>query len=161
MILEQLGLLMENEALSGDDSGTPSAVGYCLDLASAYNDLGVGSHVWLVIKTTVAADYTTGDETYQFVLRTGTGTNGTDINAGTQDLLLTEDMDGDDTRLDVAGDWIIRVAIPIDLRQRYLQVFKNFGGTTPTISVSASISPSLPPSDVNRQVHPASPMSPP
>lgn len=161
MICEQLGQWLENEALTTDDSGTPSAIGYALDLASAYADIGVAGKAWLVVKCTVAADYSTGNETYQFVLRSGTGTDGTDINAGVLDLAETEDMNGDDVRVDVAGDWIWRIAIPIDLKQRYIQLFKNLGGTSPTISISASLVSDLPPSDVNRQVHPASPMSPP
>jgi len=161
MICEQLGQLLENEALTTDDSGTPSAIGYALDCASAYADIGVGGKIWLVIKTTVAADFTSGNETYQFIVRTGTGTDGTDINAGVLDVAETDSMDGDDVRLDVAGDYIWRIQLPIDIKQRYIQLFKCFGGTTPTISISASLVSDLPPSDYSRQTHPAGPMSPP
>lgn len=166
MILEQLGLLLENESLTTDDSDTPAAIGYCLDLVSAKNDPGVGGGpLYLTIKCTVDADYGSSNETYQFILRNGNSSDGTDIDAtlglggGARDVFLTEEMGGNDLRLD-AGEWIARVSLPMDIEYRYLQMFKVFGGTTPAISVSVTISPTVPPSDRNRQVGPLPPAEP-
>lgn len=149
MILEQLGMLCDAEVLAASDT----YAGYCIDMVSAVGEHGSASEIWMVLSTNVAADYTTGDEYYQFILRGGTGTDGTDINAGNVDLLLTADMAGDDTRLATAGAYILRCTLPYEAgAYRYLQLYYNQTGTTPSITIDFSLSPSRPPSDRNKQV---------
>ncbi|MBU1621745.1 MAG: hypothetical protein KKF27_20995, partial [Gammaproteobacteria bacterium] len=105
MILEQLGLLAEAEALT---TASTSAVGYCLDLASAYNDPGVGNHFWICIKCTTTGSSGAANGTYQFHVRKGSGTDGTDINAGNVDVLTTDAIAEGDARA-TAGGWPLRV----------------------------------------------------
>jgi hypothetical protein len=107
----------------------------------------------MALSTNVAADYTNLDEQYEFVLRTGTGTDGTDINAGATDIIKTADMAGNDGRIDAAGDWILRCTLPMECSAaRYLQLYANTTGTTPTITIDFSVSPSKPRTDYNIQV---------
>ena len=138
MILELLGKICDAEACAAADS----YIGYCVDMVSATQNLPGASHIYVVITTNVAADYTTGDEYYQFQLRTGTGTDGTDINAGAITLLETPSMAGDDARLDTAGDAILDCSIPMRqmTRQRYWQLYYAQAGTTPSITIDASFS---------------------
>lgn len=151
MILDQLGLLAENSAL---DTANTAKASYTLDLQTAYSRPGSGLGLWLVIKTTVAAGGTTG--TFQFILRNGSATDGTDISGGNQrDVLMTGAIAQADARVATAGKYIIRIPLPKEIIYRYLQVWKTFGGTLPTISVSISISPTEPPSDENIQYNPS------
>jgi len=60
---------------------------------------------------------------------------------------------GDDTRLDAAGDYIWRHTLDYYAGTfRYLQLYYAQTGTTPSITVDFSLSPSPPPSDRNVQV---------
>ena len=73
MILTLLGKCVDAEALAASDT----YVGEALDLVSATHRLPGASLLWLALSTNVAADYANADETYEFVVRTGTGTDGT------------------------------------------------------------------------------------
>lgn len=149
MILTLLGKLCDAESLAASDT----YAGYCLDLASATQRLPGASLLWLALSTNVAADYTTGDETYEFVLRTGTGTDGTDINAGALSIISTTVLNGDNARLDASGDWILRCTMPMECSaQRYVQLYYDRSGTTTSITIDFSISPSKPRTDYNIQV---------
>ena len=146
MILEQLGMLADAQAISGD-----GYVGYCIDLVSAVGDPGV-SMVWLNLTTNVAADHTTGDEKYNFQIRCGTGTDDTDLNAGVITIIETGDIDGDDARVASAGAAILQCTLPYQANLQYLELYCDVTGTTPTITVDFSLSPSKPRSPYNRQV---------
>lgn len=149
MILSLMGKLCDAEALAASDT----YAGYCLDMVAATHQKPGAADYWMALSTNVAADYTTGDEAYQFVFRTGTGTDGTDINAGARDIILTADMAGNDARIDVSGDWILRCTVPMEAAaQRYWQLYYNQTGTTPSITIDFSISPSRPRTDYNIQV---------
>ena len=148
MILEQLGKMCDAESLAASDG----YIGYCLDLARATGYLGNAPDVWLVISTNVAADYTTENETYELQLRKGTGTDGTDINAGAVIVLSTGAMNGNDARLATAGKYVLRCSLPFEANLRYLQLYYAQTGTTPTWTIDASLSPTKPPTDDNIQV---------
>jgi len=150
MILEQLGLLAEASALT---TASTAAAGYCLDLVAAKNDIGVSGQVWVCIKCTTTGSSGNSDGTYQFHLRMGSGSDGTDINAGGVDILSTDAVAEGSARA-TAGGWIARFAVPVDFNLQYLQIWKTFGGTSPTISVDITLSPTPPPSDYNRQTGP-------
>lgn len=150
MILEQLGMLVDGEALADSDT----YVGYCIDMVSAVGELGAGQQVWIALSTNVAASYADTDETYEFEIRTGTGVDGSDdINAGILTIIGTGAMDGDNARIATAGAYILRCTLPYEASgQRYLQLYYAQTGTTNTITVDFSLSPSPPPSDRNMQV---------
>lgn len=147
MILETLGMLCDAVAC-GDTSGYK---GYCLDMASAVGDLGV-IDVWLDLKTNVAADFATGDEYYQFGIVVGTGTDGTDINAGAITVIETPSIIGSDARLATAGAAILQCTLPYQANLRYLQLYYTQTGTSNAITIDFNISPTKPPSPYNRQV---------
>jgi len=148
MILEQLGKLCDAEPLADIDG----YIGYALDLLRATGYLGNAPDVWVVLSTNVAADYTTENETYEIQLRTGTGTDGTDINAGARIVLSTGAMAGDDARLATAGKYVLRCSLPFEANLRYLQAYYLQVGTTNTWTIDLSISPTKPPTDDNIQV---------
>jgi hypothetical protein len=149
MILETLGKVLDAEACADTDG----YIGYCVDMARATGYAASGRQIWIVLSVNVAADYTTGDETYEFQLRTGTGTDGTDINAGAMVILSTSALNGDDARLDAAGDFILRCSVPYETdSQQYWQWYYAQTGTTNTITVDGSFSPSPPRSNYNIQV---------
>jgi len=113
-----------------------------------------GSEVWLWIKTVVAADFTTGDESYQFELRTSGTNDATNLNGTIRDLIMTGIMLGNDARLATAGKWILRVGLPMEAALRYWQLYCDTAGNTPIISVKAGLAPtrSAIPSDKAIQV---------
>jgi hypothetical protein len=148
MILEQLGMLAENASLTTANS---AAFGYTLDLESVYNKLGFGPILWVVIKTTVAAGGSNG--TFQFMLRQSETSDGTDLSGSPDILIETPAIAQADARVAAAGAYILRCSLPYEADLQYLQMYKTFAGTTPTISVDVSISPSRPPSDRNIAVH--------
>lgn len=157
MIVTLLGMLVNAEALTGSDT----YVGYALDMGIAAPNFPGAADIWVVLSTSVAADYTTGDETYEFQLRMGTGVDGSDdINAGVKIIESTSALDGDDTRLATAGEFIWRHTLDYECsarglsadNKRYIQLYYLQTGTTPTITVDFTISPSKPRTDYNIQV---------
>jgi hypothetical protein len=148
MILENLGKLCDAEPLADTDG----YIGQCLDLASATGYLGNACDIWVVISTNVAASYADTDETYEIQLRCGTGTDGTDINAGEKVIMSTSALSGNDARLANVGAHVLRCTLPYEANLRYLQFYYKHGGTTCVWKIDASISPTKPPSDDNIQV---------
>jgi len=148
MILSQLGKLCDAEELADTDG----YIGYCLDLARATGYLGNAPDVWVVISTNVAASYADADETYEIQLRCGTDTDDTDIDTGDKIILSTTALNGDDARLATAGKYILRCSLPYEANLRYLQFYYAQTGTTNTLTIDASISPTKPPTDDNIQV---------
>ena len=149
MILNLLGKLCDAVAC-GDTSGYK---GYCLDLASATHNLPGATPLWIVLETGVAADYGNSDETYQFHISGGTGTDGTDINAGEKIFDETPAIAGNDARLATAGAYIIRRTLDIGYRAlRYLQLKYTQAGTSNAITVDLNLSIWPPRTDYNIQV---------
>jgi len=94
-------------------------------------DIGIGEPMALVVTVGVAADFTTGDETYQFQLET-------DDNAAMTSSTIIGDVTVAAANL-AAGD---KVVIPLGhSNERYLQVVYTLGGTTPSITVDAYLQP--------------------
>jgi hypothetical protein len=151
MILSLLGKLCDAEALV--DGSHQTYVGYCLDLVSATQRLPGASLIWVALSTNVAASYADVDENYLFELRTGTGTDGTDINAGAKIIHALPSTAGNDTRLATAGEFIWRHTLDMEAAgQRYIQMYHENSGTTRTITIDMSLSPSKPRTDYNIQV---------
>lgn len=153
MITALLGRVVDSEACTDSDK----YIGYCIDMAAATQKLPGASDMYIAISTAVAADYGTGNETYQIQLRTGTGTDGTDINAGAITVIETPAMDGDDARVATAGEFILRCTVPIEtggkaIQQRYWQFYYAQAGTSASITIEADILPSKPRTDYDLQV---------
>ncbi len=95
------------------------------------HDIGKGEPMAVVITVGVAADFTTGDETYNFIVET-------DDNAAMTSSTIIGNVSVL-TPLLTAGD---KVVIPLGhLNERFLQVVYTTGGTTPTITVDAYLIP--------------------
>jgi hypothetical protein len=152
MILELLGKLCDAESLADSDT----YAGYCLDLGNATHELPGAADIWIALSTNVAASIADGDEYYQFQIRTGSGSDGTDINAGAKTIIETPSIIGSDARLATVGAWILRCTLPMECRsydtQRYLQLYYAQAGTTNTITIDFELSPSRPRTDYNIQV---------
>ena len=94
-------------------------------------DIGKGEPMGVVITVGVAADSTTGNETYQFQLET-------DDNAAMSSSTVIGDQTVAAASL-TAGD---KVVIPLGhTNERYLQVLYTLGGTTPSVTVDAYLQP--------------------
>lgn len=107
----------------GDPTGISGAIA---------NDIGTGEPLALILTVGVAADHTTGDETYEFGVITATAT---DLTTG-QIVLVTRVIS---YALLTAGA-IIQIPIPSgSVTQRFVGAKATLGGTTPTITVTCWI----------------------
>tara|TARA_R100001530_G_scaffold97493_1_gene67779 strand:- start:148 stop:489 length:342 start_codon:yes stop_codon:yes gene_type:complete len=91
--------------------------------------IGAGKPMWVHFNVTVAADFTTGDETYTFGVATGAATTlGTVLSS----------------RAIVAGTLVagynFSMAVPTEGVLRYIGVEYVLAGTSPTITVDAYLS---------------------
>jgi hypothetical protein len=102
-----------------------------IDLGSV-RQVGVGEPMSLLICVIVAADATTGDETYSFELQT-------DDNSAFSSATTLLDQDISRTLLTLGSVHVI--AIPRAALERYLRLNYDVGGTTPTITVSSWLQP--------------------
>lgn len=104
---------------------------------SIADGFGTGEPMAIQINVIVAADSTTGNETYEFQLQTGSTDTPTSVIAkvgfgGSNELAETV----------LTAGYIVTLPIPPGTTpDRYLRVNYVLGGTTPTISVSASVKP--------------------
>lgn len=125
MILDSLLKFSDAQALTATADSTN-----VIDL-SVDRDIGIGEPMALVVTVGVAADFTTGDETYQFQLET-------DDNAAMTSSTIIGDVTVAAADL-TTGD---KVVIPLGhSNERYLQVVYTLGGTTPSITVDAFLQP--------------------
>lgn len=95
-----------------------------VDLGSD-RDVGPGRPLWVVVQVDVAADGTTGDETYSAALQTS-NTEG----SGYADIATVSVARGT-----AAGSRYV-IGVPYT-NQRYLRMNYTLGGTTPTVTLSA------------------------
>lgn len=124
MILDKLGELSAAQAVTVDAASTN-----IVDLLSI-RQIGAGERLWVVFIITVAADFTTGDETYQFNLET-------DDNSSFSSKAILSSMAIVATTL-VAG-YKFAMAVPLERMERYFRAFYDTGGTTPTVTVTAEL----------------------
>lgn len=99
------------------------------DTKSATNDIGVGEPLVVEISVDVAADATTGDETYAFNVISSASAN-----LGSPTVLNTITI----ARATLVAGYKFYMGIPAKT-QRYLGLSTTLGGTTPTITITASI----------------------
>lgn len=125
MILDSLLKFSDAQALTATADSTN-----VIDLG-VDQDIGIGEPMALVVTVGVAADSTTGDETYQFQLET-------DDNAAFSSATVIGDVTVAAANL-AAGD---KVVIPLGhSNERYLQARYVLGGTTPSVTVDAFLQP--------------------
>lgn len=124
MILDAQNLLWDAAALTADAASTNA-----LDLGVAGTDPGRGEPLALVITVDVAADHTTGDETYQFQIIESAAANLSSPNIIVSRDILYSDL--------TAGSIHVIPVPPGRISLRYLGAYFNGGGTSPTITVTA------------------------
>lgn len=100
---------------------------------------GIGEPLCVLITVDVAADGTTGDETYKFDLQT-------DDNVGfaSPEILSSRTVSAlpEIPRAAAAAGFKLVLDVPNDLRcERFLRMNYTLGGTTPTITVTAQLLP--------------------
>jgi hypothetical protein len=129
----RMGYVDAQALLSDAQAFTATAVSTnTYDTLSATNDIGVGEPLGIEFSVDVAADFTTGNETYQFDIISSAAAN-----LGTPTVLAS--------RAIVAGTLVAGfkffMQVPPGKTQRYLGWQLTAGGTTPLITVTASIKP--------------------
>jgi len=100
-----------------------------VDLTQTARQVGAGKDLYVHFNVTVAADFTTTDETYQFNIATGAAaTLGTVINSR----IITAGV--------LVAGFNFSMTIPSSEVLRYIGVEYVLGGTTPTVTMDAYIS---------------------
>lgn len=105
-----------------------------IDLGSD-RDVGVGEPMGLALATIVAADFTTGDETYQIDIQSGATATPTKVIARRIPVVTASNATSD-----LGLGKLLVIPIPYD-NERFLRVNYTLGGTTPTWTVSAWLAP--------------------
>lgn len=106
-----------------------------IDLGSARN-LGKGEPMAVVFCAIVAADFTTGDETYQFDIQSGATVTPTKVIARRIPVVTASNVTSD-----LGLGKIVVVPLPFDSVDRFLRINYTLGGTTPTLTVTAFLMP--------------------
>lgn len=119
-------LLSDAQAVTADAASTNT-----YDTDSATNDVGIGEPLVVEFSIDTAADITTGDETYEFQVISSASENLSSPTILAQRTIAAATL--------VAG-YKFWLAIPTKA-QRYLGAYYNVGGTTPSVTVTASIKP--------------------
>lgn len=146
MILEQLGMLCDGTTIV-----TASGYfGYAIDLASALADLG-SIPIWIDLRTNVVPTGTTPALTFK--INCGTGTDGTNLNAGVITAVQTPSIALADARVAAIGARILNCTLPIQANLRYLQLYVSLDGNADnTMKVDFNLSPYAPRTDYHIQV---------
>lgn len=133
MIMDKETTLWDAAALSADAVSTNS-----YDMGSATRDISNGEPLGVVVTVDVAADDTTGDETYQFDL-----IQSANADLSSADILISRLFGQTEVNagLLAAGKQFV-IPVPMQsITKRYLGLNFNGSGTTPTITVTAWIAP--------------------
>lgn len=98
-------------------------------------DLGKGEPMAVVVCVDVAADFTTGDETYQIDIQTGSTATPTKVIARRIPVVTASN-----TTSDLGLGKILVIPLPHDV-DRYLRINYTLGGTTPTVTLTTFLQP--------------------
>jgi hypothetical protein len=142
MIMEEMGKLCDAVTVT---KATEGLIGYCLDLAQTTGYPGNAQNIFVQIKVNTVATGASGDYV-QFKLVSGSGSDGTDINAGELEHLLTTAYLYTDTRLLTAGNSLLTCTLPVEVNQRYIQfrAAVTDEGASFSMIIDASILPAQP-----------------
>ncbi len=125
-------MLSDAQAITADVVSTNA-----LKLGAAGLEIGVGEPLAVVFVIDVAADYTTEDETYKFVVRTATASNGT---TGAASLVETPAIIG--SALPAGKRFALLLPQgQIPATATHLAAFYDVTGTSPTVTVTAFVQP--------------------
>lgn len=125
MYIDNQLLLSDAQAITADAASTN-----LIDLGSD-RDIGRGEAMGIVFTIDVAADFTTGNETYTFNLETDDNSSFSSAEViGSRTLTAAQLVAG--------SQWVIPV--PFN-NERFLRLAYDVGGTTPTVTVTAWLSP--------------------
>lgn len=131
MIQDAQTLLSDAQALTATAVSTNT-----YDTGAAANDIAAGEPLCIIFTIDVAADATTGDETYQFQ-----AIQSANANLSSQDVLVQTDTSFI-TRATLVAGYKLVLPIPPGLKsKRYLGARYVLAGTTPTATVTAAIVP--------------------
>ena len=139
MFIDVQNQVWSSTALTATALSTYSIDGNCVPYTTgtangAKNDIGTGEPMAFVMTVGVAADFTTGDETYKFDIVTATDAAlATSLTTIASYTLLTT--------LLTAGAVIIMPVPAGAVVQRYIGLKATLAGTTPTVTVSAFLEP--------------------
>lgn len=130
MILDAQTLLSDAQAVTADAVSTNT-----IDLGDVTpkRDIGDGEPLALVVTVDVAADSTTGDETYSFEF-----IQSANANLGSADVLAARTVAAADL---YAGAQVVIPIPPGAITKRYIGLNYNVGGTTPTITCTSYVVP--------------------
>ncbi len=104
-----------------------------VDNADALNDISVGEPLVLAVNVSVAADFTTGDETYELQI-----IQSASANLGTPDVLASRVL----TAAQLAANSLHYIPLPPgSVSKRYLGARYVLGGTSPSVTLSAFFQP--------------------
>lgn len=124
MYIDSFGLFWDAAALSASAVSTNA-----IDLSAALPEVGAGEPLQAMISVDVAADATTGDETYEFrILQSA------NADLSSADVLVTRVISR--TLLTLGSLHAIEIP-PGSVTKRYIGMGYVGGGTTPTITVTA------------------------
>ena len=126
MFIDAQHLLSDGQALTATAASTN-----IIDLGIDRN-VGIGEPMGVLLVLDVAADDTTGDETYAVALQTDSDSGfGSAVQIGSATI----------TRGDAAGSKFY-IPVPADTSaDQYLRLNFTLGGTTPTVTVTAFLTP--------------------
>lgn len=128
MILDKLLLLSDAQAITADAVSTNT-----YDTGAAGNDVTEGEPLAVVITVDVAADFTTGNETYNFqVIQDDDEALGSPLVIASRAILASA--------LTAGSRHVIPIP-PGSKTLRYLGVNYDVDGTSPTITVTTAIAP--------------------
>lgn len=127
MILDAQNLFSDAQAVTADAASTNY-----IDLGVARN-LFDGEPMAVVIQVDVAADGTTTDETYEFQIETDDNTS---FSSATDLLLHSIGY----ASLTAGSTHVLPVPVGAAV-ERYIRVYYNVGGTTPSVTVTAFLQP--------------------
>ncbi len=128
MLIDDANLLSDAQAFSADAGSTN-----LIDLKVTGRKLGAGEPLALVLFVDVAADGTTTDETYEFQLQTDD-----DVAFGSATTLQAVSKTYGQL---TAGSYHTFLIAPEYTLERYLRLYFNGGGTTPTITGTIALMP--------------------
>lgn len=128
MLIDLENRICNDQAFSADAVSENS-----YDSGAAGNDISLGEPLGIGIAVSVAADYTTGDETYEFQ-----AVQDSEEALGSPSVLAARTIAAADL---VAGSRHVLPIPPGSKTERYLGLNFNGGGSTPTITISAWIAP--------------------
>lgn len=128
MLIDAQCLFSESQAITADANSTNY-----MDLGTQARNLFDGEPMAVVLIVDVAADHTTGDEVYEFQIQTDDNTSFSSATALVTKTILY-------SALTAGAKHVLPIPVGSTL-ERYLQVYYNVGGTTPTITVTAFLQP--------------------